>query len=410
MQQHSRDYVSEALGGADQPWWRDPATIPRRHFLYERHYIRGAVSATVAGGGRGKTTRSTYEALSMAAGRVLETGEPLCEGALRVGLLNAEEDQDELDRRLAATCQRYSLTKDDLGGRLFAKAIKHLRLATMIRGVPTLDPSATAWLTAFVQDHKLDVLMIDPLVSFHSVPENDNGAMDVLIKDGFGAMATKERCAIDLLHHPGKAKPGQAETVVEDARGASAVIWAVRSARVLNFMTPEEATKLGIPEDQRRMHIRIANGKANMGPLGKAVWMKLVIEILSNGDEIACVSSWKPPDPFKGVSTADMHKCRTLTQTGAYRLDSRSSDWVGYMVADVLKVNVVYGAENDAKDIARIKQILNRWFKNKVLMTEQRQDKNRHKRSFVIPGTWSETPTPDEFDHDDGELSQTDAD
>jgi AAA domain len=409
VQQPNPDYVSEALGDpiSAGAWWRDPATIPPRQFLHEQHYIRGAISASIAGGGRGKTTRAIYEALSMAAGRNLASGEPLPAGALRVGVLNGEEDQDELDRRIAACCLHYGVTEADIDGRLFAHSVRRnpLRLLTIVKNAPALNDEAVNRLKVFVKDNRLDVWIIDPLVSFHSVPENDNVAMDVLIKGAFGTIAEETASAGELCHHPGKAKPGQAETVVEDARGASAVIWAVRSARVLNFMTPEEATKLGIPEDQRRMHIRIANGKANMGPLGKAVWMKLVLEPLPNGDVIACASSWKPPDPFQGVSTADMHKCRTLTQTGAYRLDSRSSDWVGYMVADVLKVNVVCGAENDAKDIARIKQILSTWFKNKVLATEQRQDKSRHKRSFVIPGTWSEPHTTDEPDPDDDELS-----
>jgi hypothetical protein len=384
-------------------WWRDPATIPARQFLHDRHYIRGTVSATIAAGGRGKTTRACYEAVSMAAGRDLTTGELLLAGALRVGVLNGEEDQDELDRRLAATCLHYDLAQADLGGRLFAQSVRRnpLRLATMVKNIPTLNVEAVNRLRAFVRDNQLDVLIIDPLVSFHSVPENDNGAMDVLIKDGFGAIAEEMNSAVELCHHPGKPKAGQAETTVEDSRGASAVIWAVRSARVFNFMIPEEAAKLGIPEDQRRLHIRMANGKANMGPLGTAKWMKLVVEVLPNGDEIACSSSWKPPDPFKGVATADMHKCRALAQTGAYRLDSRSSDWVGYMVADVLNVDVAYGAQNDPKDIARIKQILHTWFKNKVLATEQHPDKNRKKRSFVVPGKWDETPTPEEPDLDE---------
>ena len=68
---------------------------------------------------------------------------------------------------------------------------------------------------------------------------------------------------------------GQTETAVEDRRGSSALIWAARSARVLNFMSPEEANKLGIAEDQRRLHIRVANGKADIAPIGKAEWMKL---------------------------------------------------------------------------------------------------------------------------------------
>jgi hypothetical protein len=204
-----------------------------------------------------------------------------------------------------------------------------------------------------------------------------------------------------VFHHPGKPKPGQAETTVEDARGASAIIWAVRNARVLNFMTSEEAAKLGIGEDERRLHIRTANGKANMGPLGKASWFKLDVEKLANGDDVACASPWKPPDPFRGVSTTDMHKCRALAQTGEYRVDSRSSDWVGYMVAEVLNINVSHDAENNPKDIARIKQILHTWFKNDVFATEKRLDKHRKERTFVVPGQWDEIPTLEGLDPDD---------
>ena len=96
-----------------------------------------------------------------------------------------------------------------------------------------------------------------------------------------------------------------------------------------------------------------------------------------------------------------MHNCRALAQTGAYRLDSRSSDWVGYMVADVVKINVSHDAKNDPKDIARIKQILRSWLKNKVFSTEERQDKNRKKRRFVVPGQWHETLIPEEPDPDE---------
>jgi hypothetical protein len=144
-------------------------------------------------------------------------------------------------------------------------------------------------------------------------------------------------------------------------------------------------------KEERHLHIRIANGKANMGPLGKASWLKLVVENLPNGDEVACASPWKPMDPFLGVTAADMHKCRALAQTGGYRLDSRSEDWVGYMIADVLNVNVAYGVKNDPKDLARVKQILQIWFKKKVLVTEKRRDSGRKERTFVIPGPWSDT-------------------
>ena len=52
----------------------DPASIPRREWLYDRHYIRKFVSATIAGGGVGKSALKLTEAVSMALGRDLLDG------------------------------------------------------------------------------------------------------------------------------------------------------------------------------------------------------------------------------------------------------------------------------------------------------------------------------------------------
>jgi hypothetical protein len=145
-------------------------------------------------------------------------------------------------------------------------------------------------MTEFIKANQIDVFMIDPLVSFHGVVENDNSHMDMVVKQGFGAIANKTNSAGELFHHPGKPKPGQTDTTVEDGRGASALLWAVRSARVLNFMTPAEADRLGMSEEERRLHVRVANGKANMAPLGKAEWMKIEVELLPNGDQVACAA------------------------------------------------------------------------------------------------------------------------
>jgi hypothetical protein len=380
-----------------QPFkWPDPATIPPRQFLFGRHYQRKTVGATIGSGGRGKTTLSTLEMVSMACGRDLLTGEPTV--PLCVWHLNGEEEQDELDRRVAAVCQHYGISEADCGGRLFVQAVEPLRFATLASNVPTLNRELLDRFEAEIRAKGVDVVMLDPLISFHSIAENDNGHMDLLIKGGFRGVAVRTRSAIELLHHPGKAKPGEVETVVENARGASAIIHAVRSARVLNFMTPQEAEKLGISEDDRRLHIRVSNGKANRGPLGKATWFKLAVENLPNGDEVACSSPWKRPDPFFGITPADMYECRRLAQTGAYRLDSRSHDWIGYAVAEKLGIDVVHGAENDPRDLARLKQILHTWFKNKVFATEKRRDNRRKERTFVIPGPWQpEDLDPEEF-------------
>jgi RecA-family ATPase len=206
-----------------KPWWRNSRTIPPRQFLYGQHYIRRAIGATIAAGGRGKTTLSVFEAVTMAAGRDLNTGVPLPDGPLRVWLVNGEEDQDELDRRVAALCQHYQVTEVDLGGRLFVQSVRDcpMRIATMGQFGAAIDDKVVDQMIKFIKGNKIDVFMIDPLVSFHSVAENDNSHMDLLVKRGFGSIANETNSAGELFHHPGKPRPGQADTTVEDGRGAS---------------------------------------------------------------------------------------------------------------------------------------------------------------------------------------------
>jgi AAA domain len=49
----------------------DPALLPRRKFIYGKHYLRGAVSMTAADGGVGKSTLAICEGVAMALGRNL---------------------------------------------------------------------------------------------------------------------------------------------------------------------------------------------------------------------------------------------------------------------------------------------------------------------------------------------------
>ena len=143
-------------------------------------------------------------------------------------------------------------------------------------------------------------LIIDPFVSCHRMPENDNGAIEAIVK-AWARIADATGCAIELVHHVRKPGGGaSAEFTVDDARGASALISAVRSARVLNVMSKEEATAAGIAEGQRRAYFRVGTGKSNLTPpMEKAEWFKFVSVPLNNGaadepgDSVGVVTSWK---------------------------------------------------------------------------------------------------------------------
>jgi hypothetical protein len=151
-------------------------------------------------------------------------------------------------------------------------------------------------------------------------------------------------------------------------------------------MTPAEAEKLDMSDEERKLHIRIANGKANMAPLGKAKWMKIEAENLPNGDQVACASSWTPPNPFEGLTTADLELAQRLAQTGAYRDDSRSPEWFGYALAEHLGLDVSPKGPNDPKDLAKLKSIIKTWKQNNVLAIERREDEQRKPRAFIVPG------------------------
>jgi RecA-family ATPase len=82
----------------------------------------------------------------------------------------------------------------------------------------------------------IDVLQIDPFVASHTVAENDNTKI-ALVARQWAAIAEETGCAVELVHHVRKLGNGSTVLTVEDARGASALIAAVRSARVINAGT-----------------------------------------------------------------------------------------------------------------------------------------------------------------------------
>jgi hypothetical protein len=366
----------------------DPAKIPPREWLLGKHYIRGAVGADIGAPGRCKSTTVLTECVGMAAGRDLFNGRPLQKGPLHCAYLNGEETQDELDRRVAAICQHFNIAPADCAGRLWVIATreKPIRVATTGQNGAVISTDVVNALKDWCDQRQLDVLACDPLVSFHYVRENSNEDMDLVCKEAFAVIAGTTR-AVDLVHHPRKLAPGESTTTVDDARGASAILAAVRVARTFNFMTTAEAAQLGIPEEERRRHVRIDNGKASQGPLGTATWVKIKVENLPNGDEVAVASPWDPPNPFDGVTTTDVEVAVKLARSNEYRADSRSPKWFGYALAERLNIAVAYGADNDPKDLARLNTIIKTWLKNKVLAIDERKDEQSKKRKFIVPGS-----------------------
>lgn len=374
--------------------WTDPRKLPRREFAFGTHYIRKYVSVTVAPGGLGKTANSIVEALAMVSGKPLAGTKPA--ERLNCWLFNSEDPRDELQRRIMAACIRYKLTPQDLDGHLFLDTGREQELVIAVEdkrsGVRIVQPVVEA-VVEQIQQHKIDVMIVDPFVSTHAVNENDNGAIDKVAKL-WAQIADKTNCAIDIVHH--LRKLADREATVEDARGAVALIGAARSVRILNRMSASQAKDANLTEADRFGYFSINHGKSNLTPLSSRMdWRYLEGVPLGNGrgltkpqDFAPVVTEWTWPsleEQMQEILPEALVAIKKRIGGGDYWVSEQSKDnWAGIIVADILKVNL-----DDKTEKSRIVRLLKYWEKNGHFTTELRPDERRKQRSAYAP-LWSD--------------------
>ena len=378
--------------------WRDPATIPRRKYLYGYELRRKQVSGVVAPGAAGKTTLKVGRALCMVTGRDL-LGHRVWNGPHRVWLWNLEDEMEEVEKTVHAYVKLWNLDPADLKDRLFingmdSPATSQLKLAVDDqRGRFTIQrPIATAVVAELIA-MGIDYLDVDPFVSSHGVDENNNSAIDAVAKE-WVRIAFEANCAISLAHHV--RKPSGGETSAHDARGASAMVNAARSVLVLQRMSVDDAKGFRVPECDRRKYFSVYDDKNNKAPsASQAEWYEFVGMGLGNGDDtgpednIGAAHRWYPPDTFEGVNGSQLQyiqKKIAAAPKDECRKSHLSPGWVGKIVLAVLGLN-----RDDPGDRERVKRMLTAWIENGALRTVDLADKTGQKREHVEVGTWATT-------------------
>jgi len=357
---------------------RPAADIPPREWLFGQHLIRGFLSLTVAPGGLGKSSMVLVEALAMATGQSLLGDAP--PEPLRVWVWNGEDPREEIERRIAAACLQYDIKSDDIADRLMIDSGRDvpIQIATANGGGVQVAKPVTEALIAAIKASKVDVLIVDPFVTSHTVPENDTTAMNAVVAQ-WRLIADTTGCAIELVHHTSKAGAMNADDFgVYASRGAGALIDGVRSARVLSRMREEEAERFGI-EDAPASYFRVTMGKANLVPPEKAVWRHMVGVRLGNGrdwwldgDTVGVCLAWVPPDAFEGVSVRDLKRVQDAIAACEEppKANERSAGWCGYIIADVLGLDagkeLKKAEQTAAQRIARakVRNLLSGWIKS----------------------------------------------
>ena len=364
--------------------YRDPTTIPPRERLYGNHIVRKFCSATLLASGVGKTLLLILEQIAMGLNRPLLGIQP--RQRCRTWYWNGEDPRDEIERQIAAACLHYKIDPRELEDGWFyfnsGRDTEIIIASETNNGTKIADPVVDA-LIAEIRDKKIDVLRIDPFVSCHRVTENDNNAIDAVAKK-WNEIADATNIAIELSHHTRKTYG--IEITVEDGRGASALLAAVRVARTLNPMSEKEAEEVGITV--RRRYFRVENGKTNLSaPPERADWYHIASVELGNGnavregDSIGVVTQWHWPDLMAGMTAADFDKVAAVIKSDHWRKDVQAKQWVGHAVATALELNIT-----NKQDRAKIRTAIETWLKSKTLVVVKGEDEKRMMREFVVVG------------------------
>jgi hypothetical protein len=373
--------------------WADAASIPPRPWLYSKHYMRGMVSATAGVGGAGKSTVLLVEAIGMAIGRdLLHGGTEIATGPLRVWVHNGEDPYEELQRRVAAIAQHYGITREDLGGRFSLTSGRDMPIlvaeALSDGGKVFVPRDDGRLLVEECQRKKIDVFVADPFVTLHRISENDNTMIDAVMTI-LRNIAHTAGIAFEVAHH--LRKLNGLEASVDDVRGASSIIGACRSVRLVATMAEAEATKYGIPGDERRTYFWMQNGKANMLPPTHARhWMQMTSVDLGNAchpypaDHIGVAAGWTPPDAQYDLTPAEFRAVRLAivrapVPLNNLRADIRATGWVGHLIGQALELDT-----KDSTVRNQVTGLIERWVKSGRLAVDELHDPKKGRRANVV--------------------------
>lgn len=365
----------------------DFGVTPRpRQWVYGRHYVRQFLSATIAPSKVGKTALIVAEALAMVSGKPLLGVQ--VKAPRRVWLWNGEDPLEEMQRRVLACMRLHGLTPEDVGDRLFLDSGRHMPivLAAMERHGAKIAQPVREGVIAELQKNRIDMLSIDPFVSSHKISENDNVAMDLVAKS-WAQIADAAACSVDLTHHTRKLGGGATEATIQDSRGASALIAAVRSSRALAKMGKEEAEKSGMEDGWRRL-FRLSDVDMSMALPDPHTenWFELASVDLLNGnddepmgDNVGAVRMWAASQAPVEQAVEAQQRALELIAANDWKRNVRANDgWVGCAIAQAFQID--RGTEAGKREISKI---LERMFKEKILKEETGVDAQRKRKQFV---------------------------
>lgn len=326
--------------------------IKPRVAMFPPHHIERLVSMTVSTGGVGKTSLSLVEAISAVTGRNLLGFKP--KHKRKVWVINLEDPREDIDRKIHAILLYFKIPWEEVKDGLFVGIGREHELKVAKKNSKfgiSMNEELIGTMIEHIIKNKIDMLIIDPFVSTHSVSENDNGEMDFVVKV-FNKIADETGCSVDLVHHMKKIDEAKkSRGAGDDARGAVSPVSAARSLRTLNKMSKEEARAWDIGKKDRKRHFVMNYEKTSIRLDDQEdIWFKMESQSLRNGvgmtgehDNIGVVTPWTPPEEkqlSEIITNTERAQILNNCENQTWNYDIRASAWAGEMFASVLGKNL----------------------------------------------------------------------
>lgn len=264
----------------------DPADIPVKFWLSMGYILCGYICLLIAPGAAGKSILTITEAISIALGRDLLKLGHVEQG--NVLLINNEDDNDELLRRIDGVCREFKVNRKELANRLFFHSGygKRVIFATELEN-NILSTNEADKIVRFIKEKNIRLLIVDPFISTHNSEENNNSKIDQVIQV-YRQIAIETNVAIRIVHHTPKCNNSNSGAGdVDMARGASSLKDGARVAHTLFPMSNDEAKQYGICMQEQLRYVRLDDAKTNFSlKTGKAKWLYKKSVTIANGEVI----------------------------------------------------------------------------------------------------------------------------
>jgi hypothetical protein len=254
--------------------------IAPRDWLMHRMLLRRKASILAGGGGAGKSSLSLVLAAHGAVGRSF--GNYHVPRPFKTVVYNLEDDLEEMNLRMHATCAIYGLDEEEVERNVLMWSGEDDTPFTIMDKNRNVLSANVGELVREINRIQFDAIILDPLASLHGVDENDNVAMGEVMRT-LNSLAKTANVASLIIHHTPK---GVRAAGSQDAvRGAGNIVNAVRIAATMYAADEHDAALYGFGEGYRDKYVRLDDAKINnSAKSGKPLWLERQNFPLPNGD------------------------------------------------------------------------------------------------------------------------------